>query len=337
MLDVRITLLKRRRAVAFIIIVWCFCASCLMKVFTVNAHETIEEFAMYTQAMQSRAQGQMDERLMYEEQPALTYGDDFVSAFNETAGKRMSYQNGKKGLKVLKKKLQKQIRKYSGTHSIYVKNLNTNRWMVIHNRKMTPASVIKLYNMATVYDQIEKKRLKENRYVKGRLKSMITVSSNDAFNELLIKMGKGNPAKGVRLINKFCKKHGYKQTRVGGTIGPSSVRSVVHLQKGYTSVKDCGHILEDIYRGKLVSKKASKKMLNYLKAQERKWKIPAGLPKGVKSANKTGEYAQYEHDAAIVFSENADYIIVVLTEGDGAAIEHIRSISKTVYRYFNRS
>lgn len=49
--------------------------------------------------------------------------------------------------------------------------------------------------------------------------------------------------------------------------------------------------------------KASKKMLKYLKAQQRKGKIPAGLPKGVKSANKTGEYGPYEHDAAIVFSK----------------------------------
>lgn len=248
---------------------------------------------------------------------------------------KMSYKNGKKGLYTLEKKLKKQIKNYSGTQSIYVKNLDTNTWMVVNNKEIRPASTIKLYNMATVYDQIDKGKLKENSYIKGRLKSMITVSSNDAYNDLLIKLGDGSPAKGVKLINKFCKQHGYKQTEAGGTLSPSATRNTVWLLRSHTSVKDLGHILEDIYRGQLISKSASKKMLNYLKAQERKWKIPAGLPKGVKSANKTGEYGPYEHDAAIVFSKKADYIIVVMTENDGSAISHISSISRTVYNYFN--
>lgn len=221
----------------------------------------------------------------------------------KTVKKAMSYKNGKKGLKKLKKKLQKQIKGYRGTQSIYVKNLNTNKWMVINNKNIRPASTIKLYNMATIYDQISKGKLKETKYIKSQLNSMITVSSNDAYNNLLIKMGNGNPAKGIRLINKFCKKHGYKSTEAGGTLSPSSTRNRCWLLRSHTTVKDLGHILEDIYRGQLVSKKASKKMLKYLKAQQRKGKIPAGLPKGVKSANKTGEYGPYEHDAAIVFSK----------------------------------
>ena len=253
----------------------------------------------------------------------------------KTVKKVMSYKNGKKGLKKLKKKLQKQIKAYRGTQSIYVKNLKTNEWMVINNKNIRPASTIKLYNMATIYDQISKGKLKEDSYVKSQLKSMITVSSNDAYNNLLIKMGKGNPAKGIRLINKFCKKHGYKSTEAGGTLSPSSTRNRCWLLRSHTTVKDLGHILEDIYRGQLVSKKASKKMLKYLKAQERRGKIPAGLPRGVKSANKTGEYGPYQHDAAIVFSKKADYIIVVMTDSDGAAISHIQSISRTVYKYFN--
>lgn len=261
------------------------------------------------------------------------YNDDTTKP--EKNNETMTFKNGKKGLNPLKKKLQKQIKKYNGKHSIYVKNLNTNTWMIINNRKVTPASTIKLYNMATVYDQIKKGNLKESKYIKSQLKAMITVSSNDAYNNLLIKIGHGSASKGIKTVNKYCKKKGYKQTLAGGTLGPSSTRQRVWLYKSHTSVKDLGHIMEDIYRGQLVSKQASKKMLKYLKAQEVKYKIPAGLPKGVKSANKTGEYSKYEHDAALVFSKNADYVIVVMTERDGAAISHIRKISKTVYNYFN--
>ena len=76
-------------------------------------------------------------------------------------------------------------------------------------------------------------------------------------------------------------------------------------------------------------------MLTLLKKQTRKGKIPAGLPKGVKSANKTGEYESRQHDAAIVFSKKADYIIVIMSEGDGAAIGHIQNLSRITYNYFN--
>ena len=44
-------------------------------------------------------------------------------------------------------------------------------------------------------------------------------------------------------------------------------------------------------------------MLNLLSNQENTWKIPQGLPDGIKSANKTGETDQDQHDIAIVYGE----------------------------------
>lgn len=269
---------------------------------------------------------------------ATTEADGNTETTTESATKKKeakSYSNGKQGLNKLKKKLKKQIKGYHGKHCIYVKNLKTNEWMVINNRKMYPASTIKIFNMAAIYDQIGKKKMKESSYIKGEMKSMITVSSNDAFNNLLIKLGKGSPKKGVKVLNQFCKKNGYTKTTAGGTLTPCSTKNRCWIKKSRTTVRDLGHILEDIYRGQCVSKKASKKMLSYLKKQQKRGKIPAGLPKGVKSANKTGEAKSYEHDAAIVFSKKADYVIVVMTDGDGSAVSHIQSISRTVYKYFN--
>ena len=43
-----------------------------------------------------------------------------------------------------------------------------------------------------------------------------------------------------------------------------------------TSVKDCGTLLEKIYKGECVSKDASEEMLNLLSNQENTWKIPQG-------------------------------------------------------------
>ena len=260
----------------------------------------------------------------------------YVNKKGVLIAKKDIYSHGKKGLKKLDKKLKGMLKGYRGTWCVYVKNLDTNEYLVINNQKVKAASLIKMYNMATVYNQINRKKMKETHSVKSLLKSMITVSSNEAYNNLLPKIGgsKGTVG-GLKAITKFSHKQGYKDTNAGGTLSPSAAGNSVWLSSSYTTVRDCGHILEDIYRGTLVNEKASKKMLSLLKQQTRKSKIPAGLPKGVKSANKTGEYEARQHDAAIVFSKKADYVIVVMTEGDGSSISHIHSVSRVVYNYFN--
>ena len=69
-------------------------------------------------------------------------------------------------------------------------------------------------------------------------------------------------------------------------------------------------------------------MLNLLLAQERRYKIPAGLPSGVKSGNKTGETDSYQHDAAIVYGKKTDYVIVVFAQvGEYTGINGIKEIS----------
>ncbi|MGD8495760.1 MAG: serine hydrolase [Gemmatimonadales bacterium] len=57
-------------------------------------------------------------------------------------------------------------------------------------------------------------------------------------------------------------------------------------------------------------------MTAVLADQEFTEKIPAGLPDGVRVANKTGWITRIDHDAAIVYPEGrAPYVIVVLTRG----------------------
>lgn len=69
--------------------------------------------------------------------------------------------------------------------------------------------------------------------------------------------------------------------------------------------------MERIYRGKAVSRTYSAQMRDLLLQQERRWKILAGLPSGIKCANKTGETDSYQHDAAIVYGKKTDYVIVI--------------------------
>lgn len=243
------------------------------------------------------------------------------------------YQKDKKmKITALQSKLTSAIRSYRGTWSVYVKNLDTGESFAINNRKIYAASVIKMYAMAAAYDRISQGRFSEAS-VSSTLKSMITVSSNDAFNTIVRKVG-------TSYINTWCRQNGYNDTNQGHGLSPSSNNYGLSNGTGsnVTTVKDCGKLLESIYRGTCVSKKASVKMLNLLKQQQRRSKIPAGVPSGVTVANKTGETNDTTHDAAIVFSEGADYILCVMGNVPGGAwyaSSNITKISRITYDFFN--
>ena len=79
-------------------------------------------------------------------------------------------------------------------------------------------------------------------------------------------------------------------------------------------------------------------MLNLLKQQTRRTKIPAGVPSGVTVANKTGETDDVTHDAAIVYSRGATYILCVMGDVPGYgwnSAGNVKNISRIVYQYFN--
>ena len=96
-------------------------------------------------------------------------------------------------------------------------------------------------------------------------------------------------------------------------------------------------MLEQIYRGKCVSKQYSKEMLNLLLHQTVRYKIPAGLPYGVVCANKTGETSSVQHDIAIIYGKKTDYVLCVFSSGasEGHLQSGIRAVSTRVYEYMN--
>ena len=74
-----------------------------------------------------------------------------------------------------------------------------------------------------------------------------------------------------------------------------------------------------------------------MKEQQRKTKIPAGVPASVKTANKTGELDDTENDVAVVFAPSGDYILCVMTgnlSNTGAARNLIKDISEKTYLCF---
>jgi beta-lactamase class A len=81
-------------------------------------------------------------------------------------------------------------------------------------------------------------------------------------------------------------------------------------------------------------------MAEILSRQEFTRMIPAGLPPGTRSANKTGWITRTAHDAAIVYPPGrAPYLLVVMTRGfvsSESAAPVGREISAAVWRHVTR-
>lgn len=97
---------------------------------------------------------------------------------------------------------------------------------------------------------------------------------------------------------------------------------------------DAALMLEAVARGEAVDRAASETMLALLTTERFDNGIIAGLPAGTVVAHKTGNLPNATNQAAIVYSPNAVYILVALTDR-GYETRYIRAVSEAVYRYFN--
>ena len=166
-----------------------------------------------------------------------------------------------------------------------------------------------------------------------------SVSDNESFNELVrLQTDRFDFKEGAEAVNEYLKEEGYTKTTVQHTLHPASSKSEGLGERNMTSARDCGLLLERIYKGECVNEEASKAMLNLLMNQNITWKIPQGIPAGIEVGNKTGETDEDQHDIAIVYGEETDYILCVMSEGfknQDTAMDNISRISRVVYNYLN--
>lgn len=134
---------------------------------------------------------------------------------------------------------------------------------------------------------------------------MITVSSNFAANLLIERVGVENVRKMV--------------TRLGAD-GMQVLRGVEDdkaFQKGLNNTTTARGLLvlfERLAQGRAVDARTDRAMVAMLERQEFNDAIPAGLPRNVRVAHKTGNITRIQHDAGIVFARRP-YVLVVLVRG----------------------
>lgn len=219
---------------------------------------------------------------------------------------------------------------FPGEVGIYIKDLLTGQTIEINSTKLLPsASLVKVPIMAAVYqaqkegkfklsDKIILKRRHKIRdcsrlfnaksgrafMVKDVVERMVTESDNTATNMLVDALGFG-------YLNTKFMQFGLKDTDLR--------RGVMDLKwreagiENYTTAYDMGVILENIYKGALIDKESSEAMLTTLKRQHVNDRIPRFLPDGLVVAHKTGSLKDTISDCGIVFTDEGDFIICVLT------------------------
>lgn len=228
--------------------------------------------------------------------------------------------------------------------AIAAMDLNTQNYSTIHaEQPMKSASVIKAFIMAAVFDKLvypnegTSVSADYDNTLKSLLNSMITVSDNDAANELVRRLGGGDFQTGATVLNTFCQERNYTSTHLG-----REFLATAPTDDNYTSASDCCRLLSEIYNGTLVNADASADMLALLQAQTRTSKIPAGVPDNVTTANKTGELSDpgnlgvVENDISIIFAKGHPYVLCVLSnniQNNSSAQETISKISADVYKY----
>jgi len=257
--------------------------------------------------------------------PALVYisvkkGKEYYLYYQ----KKILYEN-------LSNEIAKNASEFYGKVGIYIKDLKTGIAVGYNEEMLFPsASLVKTPLMGAVFKaqkegilNLEDEITLRNKYkvggsgilkryrsgekfkIKDIVELMITESDNTATNILTELLGFDY------INNTFKNDFGLTVTRLD--------RGIMDLQsrskgiENWTTAKEMGIFLEKLYKGEIVSKEASKKMIEILSKQKKNDRIPRFLPKSLNVAHKTGFLRKVCHDTGIVFTPNGDFIVCILT------------------------
>lgn len=282
-------------------------------------------------------------------------GDQLLSlARPAPAPKPESLQINPDDWKSLAGTIEQRARRYRGHAAYIVKDFQSGHLATLNEGDLFPsASLIKIPILCAAFQAVEDRRMSlsapvalkrsDRRGGSGILKFMPagTVLSNRELLEAMI-IHSDNTATdlivqqlGYDYLQTTFAQLGLRDT----TITPEGFRLTSRRipQDNMTSPRDMAYLLEKIYRRELVSADASDQMLDILKNQKLRDRLPRYLPQGWEIAHKTGLLRRACHDVGIVFSPKGDYLVCVLTARDRTyknAKQFIASIGRITFDYY---
>ena len=243
--------------------------------------------------------------------------------------------------------------RFRGVISYYIEDLQTGRTIVWNENQPLPAgSVIKLPIAVSVFEQelagkiqldaevelkptdkadgsgvLKRARSGTKLTVGNLVELMLQRSDNTATNMLTDLLG-------LEEINDACRRQGLTSTCMPRYIMDLSARD--NRIENYTSATDMGRLLKALYAGSILDPESSGQLLDILKGQHVRDRLPRYLPRGVVVAHKTGLMKDACHDVGILYGRNHDYVVAVLTSEFGSytqAKQAIGQIGRAVYLY----
>ncbi|MEA5040569.1 MAG: serine hydrolase [Clostridiaceae bacterium] len=217
-----------------------------------------------------------------------------------------------------------------GCVGFYYKNLITGETAALNaHAPLTAASVIKIPVMIELMRRLEERSLDPDLLIEVKNPDrvpicgvltffhegakvtpmdlcwlMITISDNMATNLLIDLLGIGH-------INETLQSLGLTQCVLRRKL--FETRPEYRHLHNTVSAGEIGQLLEMMYRGELISKTASARMLDILSAQQCSNKLPLLLP-DMRLAHKTGEDDGITHDCGILFAMQP-FVLCFCTSG----------------------
>jgi len=190
------------------------------------------------------------------------------------------------------------------------------------------ASTYKLYVAYAVLHDIEHNRftmtekLPNGQTIKDALKAMISVSDNDAGKAL-------GELVGWKHADELAAEAGANHTDLDNY----SSTGIVDADKR-TTASDLTDLLDQLQSGKLLSPLHTQLVLNLMKKQVWRERIPAGVPDGIAVADKPGWLPGTQNDAAVVYGPKSTYVLVIMTDGDTTS--PLADLSERIYNYLEQ-
>jgi beta-lactamase class A len=232
--------------------------------------------------------------------------------------------------KSLASAIRKEARRFSGVSGYVIKDLHTGQVVSSgENLVFASASLIKLPILCAAFQAAEEGRFSltathvleraDRRGGSGILKfaPVGTVLTNRELLELMIVQSDNTATElvvkqlGIDYLQQAFYKLGLDETKINADGFRLTGRPV--RNDNMTSPRDMAFLLEKIYQKQLVSTDASEQMLDILKHQHLRDRLPRYMPAGWQIAHKTGLLRKACHDVGIVFTPQGDYMICVLT------------------------
>ncbi|UPZ36236.1 class A beta-lactamase-related serine hydrolase [Sphingobacterium sp. PCS056] len=261
----------------------------------------------------------------------------------------------------LERKLRVLTQNFQGDIGIYVKNLKTQKSVLIQADSIFPtASIVKVPILVGVFDKIEKGELNldqkftyrsSQQYGGSGLMQFFKDSTETdlstlvglmiSYSDNVTSIWNQQLAGGGLVINELMDKLGLVNTKVNSrTAGRDDIWKKYGW--GQTTPREMATLLEMIYQGKVVSLKSSDQMYRYLGNIFYNERSLSQIPPYVKTVSKTGSVDEARGEVVLVNAPSGDYVFCVLTNNikdqswtkHNEAEELTRKISHLLWNYF---